>query len=57
MIHLRYRQYDWDDWTDVVLEGEDEELGFHILGAWILETGKLAEIWDEDEWVNLVEEL
>jgi hypothetical protein len=57
MIQLRFRQFDWDDWTQVTLDGEDEELGFHILGAWILDTGKLAEVWDEDEWVNLVEEV
>ena len=57
MIQLRYRRFEFDDWTDVTLDGDDEELGFHIFGTWIVERGHWAEVLDEDgEWVPLVEE-
>lgn len=56
MTSLRFRQLDWEDWTEVSFEGPEAESAAQVLGGWLLAQEFEAEVWDEDEWIPLGEE-
>lgn len=56
MIQLRYREWDWVEWTEATLEGPDESVGLSVLGSWALVNDCEIEVLDESgEWNPLGE--
>ena len=54
MINMRYRPWDFEDWTWISLEGPTEQAAFLILGAWSLGTDGEMERQDEDgDWISV----
>lgn len=57
MICVRFRQLDWQDWTFVTFDGEEEDPAAQVLCGWLLAQELEAERFEgEDDWIPLGEE-
>lgn len=57
-IILRYRDWDFNEWTEVSCTGPSAFEAFSVIGSWAFRNDFEVERWDEDaeEWINLAEE-
>ena len=57
MIMLRYRTWDFEEWTWISLEGPAEEDAVSVFGGWAMSQGMdIERKEDPDDWIPLGEE-